>query len=56
LYWFLQRTGKALKSFQEAFEILKITHGTDSKIMSDLQDRLAEATVEYQFKTKGQPK
>ncbi|KAF6139503.1 hypothetical protein GIB67_005140 [Kingdonia uniflora] len=46
LQWFLGDTDAAVKSLTKAFDILRITHGTNSSFTKDLLIRLDEACAE----------
>ncbi|XP_022993816.1 histone-lysine N-methyltransferase ASHR1 [Cucurbita maxima] len=50
LEWLLGYTEDAVKSYTEAFDILRITHGTNSSFMKDLLLKLEEARAEASYK------
>ncbi|PKA53505.1 Histone-lysine N-methyltransferase ASHR1 [Apostasia shenzhenica] len=50
LEWLLEKTEDALKSFTEAANILRITHGSTSPFMYELFSRLEEAQAEASYK------
>ncbi|KAJ6818099.1 histone-lysine N-methyltransferase ASHR1 isoform X1 [Iris pallida] len=50
LEWLLEHTRDALKSFTQAWDILRVTHGTATPFMRDLLSRLEEARAEASYK------
>ncbi|XP_020257027.1 histone-lysine N-methyltransferase ASHR1 isoform X2 [Asparagus officinalis] len=50
LEWLLEHTEDALKSFTQAADILRVTHGTSSPFMRELLSRLEEARAEASYK------
>ncbi|KAK8965916.1 Histone-lysine N-methyltransferase ASHR1 [Platanthera guangdongensis] len=46
----LEQTENALKSFTEAAEILRITHGISTPFMKELFSKLEEARAEHYYK------
>lgn len=50
LEWLLGYTDDAVKSYTKAFDILRITHGTNSSFMKELLLKLEEARAEASYK------
>lgn len=50
LEWILEQTENALKSFTEAAEILRITHGNSTPFMKELFSKLEEARAEDHYR------
>ncbi|TYK26445.1 histone-lysine N-methyltransferase ASHR1 isoform X5 [Cucumis melo var. makuwa] len=50
LEWLLGHTEDSLKSYTKAFDILRITHGTNSSFMKELLQKLEEARAEASYK------
>lgn len=46
----LGHTEDSLKSYTKAFDILRITHGTNSSFMKELLQKLEEARAEASYK------
>ncbi|XP_047167625.1 histone-lysine N-methyltransferase ASHR1 [Vigna umbellata] len=50
LEWYLGETKEAVKSLTKAVDILRITHGTNTRFMKDLLMKLEEAHAEASYK------
>ncbi|KNA09525.1 hypothetical protein SOVF_152750 [Spinacia oleracea] len=51
LEWLLEETGNCIRSLTKAFDILRVTHGTNTPFMKELLAKLEEAHAEASFHT-----
>lgn len=50
LCWYLEQTKEAIVQFKNAYQILSLTHGSDSVLVRELMRLFEEAQAEFRHK------